>query len=427
MSALCRDCFWTGEDEPPRCPVCASPRVLRHRELHTLTIAHLDCDAFYASVEKRDRPEVRDQPVIVGGGRRGVVTTCCYIARTYGVRSAMPMYKALKACPDAVVIKPNFRKYTHESRRIMAILRNLTPLVQPLSLDEAWLDLTGAERLNGGSSAMTLAKAQSEIERETGLTVSVGLAANKFLAKIASDLDKPRGFAVLGAEAKDFLATKPVSILPGVGPAFVKSLERAGLRTVGDISRADVKMLASTFGAGGLRLAELAQARDTREINPDSERKSISAETTFNEDHVGKEALENILWPLCEKVAERARAGAMSGRVVTLKLRTTDFRIHTRRRALSSPTQTARSLFNVGRELLAGELDGRAFRLIGIGLSDLGDAESGEIALFDDGDGKSLKAERAVDALRRKFGRGAIVSGRSFKSAEPLESDSDLS
>ena len=193
-----------------------------------LSIAHLDCDAFYATVEKRDRPEVRDEPVIVGGGKRGVVTTCCYIARTYGVRSAMPMFKALRLCPHAVVIKPDFAKYSAESRRIMAMLQTLTPLVQPLSLDEAWLDLSGTERLNGGSPATVLARTQSRIEAETGLTLSVGLAANKFLAKIASDLDKPRGFSVIGAEAKAFLADRSVAILPGVGPAFVAILAEGG-------------------------------------------------------------------------------------------------------------------------------------------------------------------------------------------------------
>ncbi len=392
--------------------------MLRHAELERLTIAHLDCDAFYASVEKRDRPELREVPVIVGGGRRGVVTTACYIARTYGVRSAMPMFKALKACPQAVVVRPDFSKYRHESQRIMAVLRRLTPLVQPLSLDEAWLDLTGAERLNGGPAALVLAKAQAEIERETGLTVSVGLAANKFLAKIASDLDKPRGFAILGTEAAGVLAPRPVSILPGVGPAFVKTLAAAGLRTVGDLARADPKRLAERFGPSGLRLAELARGQDTRPINPDQVRKSISAETTFHNDLTGLSALEDQLWPLCEKVAERARAGDVAGRVATLKLRTADFRIFTRRRALPSPTQTGRTLFTAGREMLAGEANGRAFRLIGIGLSDLEENRNTPQGLF---------ADPETRALRQKFGRAAIVSGRSFKAKEALESDEDLS
>ena len=266
MTALCRDCFWFSPPlrsggggpaklvegvsasvalerapsvttlsrratspvfdrggESRRCPSCNSPRLIVHPELETLPIAHLDCDAFYATVEKRDRPELRDEAVIVGGGKRGVVATCCYIARTYGVRSAMPMFKALKACPHATVIKPDFRKYVFESRRIMAMLESLTPLVQPLSLDEAWLDLSGSERLHGGPAALTLARMQNRIEEETGLTVSIGLAANKFLAKIASDLDKPRGFSVIGAEAKDFLNAQT-----RVDPAR----RRAGLRQI---------------------------------------------------------------------------------------------------------------------------------------------------------------------------------------------------
>ena len=228
LHAICRDCFWTGQQPRPiRCPTCHSPRLIAHAELRQLTIAHLDCDAFYASVEKRDRPELQDKPVIVGGGTRGVVTTCCYIARTYGVRSAMPMFKALRLCPDAVVLKPDFVKYRAQSRRIMEMMQAITPLVQPLSLDEAWMDLSGTERLNGGSPAWQMVRLQSLIEAETGVTVSIGLAPNKALAKIASDLDKPKGFAVIGLmEAKQFLAPKSVTLLPGVGPAFAKTLER---------------------------------------------------------------------------------------------------------------------------------------------------------------------------------------------------------
>jgi DNA polymerase-4 len=328
MTGLCRDCFWMGEAEPARCPRCGSPRLARHPELTRLTIAHLDCDAFYASVEKRDRPELRDQPVIVGGGARGVVTTCCYIARISGVRSAMPMFQARRLCPQAVIIRPDFTKYRTESRRIMEKLGALTPLVQPLSLDEAWLDLKGAERLNGGPAALTLARVQAEIERDIGITVSIGLAANKFLAKIASDLDKPRGFSVIGgAEAQGFLAGRPVSILPGVGPAFVKVLEKAGLRTVGDLAEASPRELADRFGVHGLRLHQLAHGQDDRAVDPDQERKGISAETTFNEDLTGRQGLEDQLWPLCEKVARHARAANLEGRVVTLKLKTSAFRI----------------------------------------------------------------------------------------------------
>jgi DNA polymerase-4 len=417
MKALCRDCGWTCEAKAARCPSCASPRTLFHEELGTLSIAHLDCDAFYASVEKRDDPSLRDKPVIVGGGKRGVVTTACYIARMSGPRSAMPMYKALKLCPDAVVIKPNFAKYKEESRRIHEKLDRLTPLIQPLSLDEAWIDLTGTERLHGATPAAMLARLQAEIERDIGLTVSIGLAPNKFLAKIASELDKPRGFSAIGAaEAKDFLASKPVSILPGVGPATVSSLAEIGLRTVGDIAAADLKMLASRLGAGGLRLHRLAQGQDSRLVDPDQSRKTISAETTFNDDLHKRDALEDELWPLCEKVAKQARKEGVAGRVATLKLRTPDFKIHTRRRTLAIPTQTARTLFQVARELLAAEPKGLSYRLIGAGLTEFVDAETAGSDMFADDERRTLKNETAIDALRGKFGAAAVMSGRALKS-----------
>ena len=419
MSALCRDCFWMGADEPSRCPRCASPRLARHAELTRLTIAHLDCDAFYASVEKRDRPELRDKPVIVGGGVRGVVTTCCYIARISGVRSAMPMFQARRLCPQAVIIKPDFTKYRAASRQVMDKLQALTPLVQPLSLDEAWLDLKGAERLNGGPAALTLARVQAEIEQQIGITVSIGLAANKFLAKIASDLDKPRGFSVIGgAEAKDFLARRPVSILPGVGPAFVKALEKAGLRTVGDLAEASPRDLADRFGVHGLRLSQLSHGQDDRAVDPDQERKGISSETTFNEDLTHRQDLEDQLWPLCEKVARLARASNLEGRVVTLKLKTAAFRIVTRRRTLPAPTQTARTLFAVGRELLQAEASGTPYRLIGIGISDLAEAADAPEDLFAEDETRARKGERAIDALRARFGQDAVMSGRALRSGE---------
>jgi DNA polymerase-4 len=387
--------------------------MVAHAELDRLAIAHMDCDAFYASVEKRDRPELRDRPLIVGGGKRGVVTTCCYIARIYGVRSAMPMFKALKACPQAVVIKPDFAKYRFESRRILGMAGELTPLIQNLSLDEAWMDLSGTERLHGAPPALTLARLQSRIETETGLTVSIGLAPNKFLAKIASDLDKPRGFSVIGAaEAQAFLAPRPVGILPGVGPAMAASLEKAGFRTVGHLARAELKDLAGRWGAHGLRLHELAHGRDTRAVNPHEERKGISAETTFEEDISDLGPLEDKLAPLCEKVARQARDGGVAGRTVTLKLRHTDFRIITRRKTLAIPTQTAKALFQVGRELLAKEADGRPWRLIGVGLAELVDADAAGDDFFAGEERRARASERTLDALRQRFGAGAITSGR---------------
>jgi DNA polymerase-4 len=389
--------------------------MVAHEELASLSIAHMDCDAFYASVEKRDRPELRDKPVIVGGGKRGVVTTCCYIARIKGVRSAMPMFKALKACPEAVVIKPDFAKYRAESRRILGLAGELTPLIQNLSLDEAWMDLSGTERLHGAAPAVTLARLQGRIEAETGLTVSIGLALNKFLAKVASDLDKPRGFSVIGSEAQSFLAPKPVNILPGVGPAMVASLEKAGFRTVGDLARVDVKELAERFGSHGLRLSALAHGRDHRAVNPSEERKGISAETTFFEDLSALTDLEDVLAELCEKVARHARADGHAGRVVTLKLRTTDFRIVTRRRTIAVPTQTARTLFAIGRELLAKEATGRPYRLIGIGIADLAPAGAVEDDFFGGDERRALAGEKTLDAIRARFGADAVTSGRIFR------------
>jgi DNA polymerase-4 len=419
MKALCRDCFWTGDEARRRCPSCDSPRMLFHEELASLSMAHMDCDAFYASVEKRDRPELRDVPLIVGGGKRGVVTTCCYIARMSGVRSAMPMFKARKLCPQAVVLAPEFAKYRTESRRIFAKVRDLTPLVQPLSLDEAWIDLSGTERLHGAPPAEVLARLQAQIEAEIGLTVSIGLAGNKFMAKIASEIDKPRGFSVVGAaESQAFLAPRSVRVLPGVGPVLADTLEKAGLRTVGDIAAADLRDLADRFGAHGLHLHKLAHGQDSRAVNPNQSRKTISAETTFFDDLNLIEDLENRLWPLCEKVARQLRAEGIAGRVASLKLRTPDFRIITRRRTLAVPTQTARTLFGVARELLAAEPGGRSYRLIGAGLSDFVDAAAAEADFFADAERRNLKSETAVDSLRARFGKGAVVTGRALGRTE---------
>lgn len=415
MNSICRECLWTGAEAAARCPTCGSPRVASDPELDRLSIAHLDCDAFYASVEKRDRPELRDKPVIVGGGVRGVVTTACYIARLYGVGSAMPMFKALKACPDAVVVKPDFAKYTEVSRRVFAMVRELTPLVQTLSLDEAWIDLSGTERLNGGPAALQLIRLQQRIEAETGLTVSIGLAPNRFLAKIASELDKPRGFSVIGtANAQALLAPKSVRVLPGVGPVFGKTLVSDGYATVGDLAAADARDLVKRYGETGVRLYDLSHARDARAVDPEHDRRGMSAENTFNSDLTTSEHLEAELWALCEKVASKARRDGVASRVIVLKLRRADFKIITRRKTLPEPVQTARALFAVGRDLLKPEL-GRPYRLIGIGMADIQDAEDTPEGLFASAETKTLKTETTIDALRAKFGAGAVVAGRALK------------
>jgi DNA polymerase IV len=412
MPGLCRDCL-VDAPEGPRCPACGSPRLVRHPELDALTIAHVDCDAFYAAIEKRDDPSLADKPVIVGGGKRGVVATACYIARTFGVKSAMPMFKALKLCPGAIVVGPDMEKYARVGREVRALMLELTPLVEPLSIDEAFLDLAGTERLHRRSPAQSLARFAHRVETAIGITVSIGLSANKFLAKIASDLDKPRGFAVLGrAEAERFLAPRPVTQIFGVGKATQARLARDGYRILADLQRAEETELMRHYGTEGLRLKRLARGIDARPVRADREAKSVSAETTFDQDIAAFRALERRLWALSERVSARLKAHALSGSTVTLKLKTADFRIRTRARGLSAPTELAARIFAAGRDLLKREADGTRFRLIGIGLSDLTAADRADpIDLVDQSGRRTAAAEHAVDRVRAKFGRDAIIKG----------------
>ena len=408
--SFCRDCLSDAADSATRCAACRSPRLARHPELHSLTIAHVDCDAFYATVEKRDNPDIADKPVVVGGGTRGVVAAACYVARTYGVRSAMPMFEAKRRCPDAIVIKPNMAKYVQVGREVRRAMFALTPLVEPLSIDEAFLDLSGTERLHGKSAAKALAGFATTVERDLGITVSIGLSANKFLAKIASDLDKPRGFAVLGAtEAVSFLASKPVGFIYGVGAVSAAKLAADGFRTIADLQRADEHDLMRRYGEEGLRLWRLARGIDGRSVNPERDTKSISAETTFNHDISEFRPLEQYLWDLTERVSARLKANALAGSTVTLKLKSADFKIRTRARALGAPTQLASRIFAAGRDLLTHEVGTTRFRLIGIGVSNLEDATGDDLA--DLIDRRAAEAEHAVDRLRSKFGRDAVVKG----------------
>ncbi len=421
---LCRDCFaWseapTQTRSGARCPACGSRRTVAHPELRTLGLAHLDCDAFYASIEKRDDPDLRDKPVLIGGGRRGVVAAACYVARLYGVKSAMPMFKALSACPDAVVIRPNMAKYRAEGHRIRAMMLELTPQVEPLSIDEAFLDLTSTEALHRAPPAETLARLAARVERELDLTVSIGLAPNKLLAKIASDLDKPRGFAVLGkAEGRAFLAEQPVGILWGVGPALQKSLARQGIAKVGDLLGYEELELVALFGSIGKRLYRFARGEDPRAVEPNAPAKSISAETTFEADLDRPEQLAARLWPLCEKVSRRLKAAGVAGHGVALKLKTHDFRTLTRSRRLSDPTQLAERLYREAYAMLLAEADGRRFRLIGVGADLL---VAGTLAdppsLLEPERLRNAKVEQAIDAVRAKLGEGAIAKGRGWPKA----------
>jgi DNA polymerase-4 len=417
MAALCRDCL--AQIAPARrCPSCGSPRVLSHPELDTLTIAHMDCDAFYASVEKRDDPSLEGKPVIIGGGRRGVVSTACYIARIRGVRSAMPMFQALKLCPEAVIIKPRMDAYVEASRAIRKMMEDLTPAIEPLSLDEAFLDMTGTARLHGAPPAVMLARLVRRMKDELGLTGSIGLSHNKFLAKVASDLDKPHGFSVIGAaETADFLRDKHVRLIWGVGAVTRASLDKAGIRTFSDLLRWEQQDLHARFGSMGDRLWHLARGQDRRRISANAPVKSISKETTFNDDTSDTEILDGHLWRLSEQVADRAKARDMAGRVVTLKLKRSDFKSVTRRISLTDPTQLADRIYRHARALFDQLDDKGPFRLIGCGLSDLTSSEGADLAgdLLDPNAEKRSRAERATDSIRNRYGAKAIVKGRALR------------
>jgi len=415
LSGFCRDCLCdAGSGE--RCARCASPRLVRHAEIDDLTIAHVDCDAFYAAIEKRDRPHLADRPVIVGGGRRGVVATACYIARVHGVHSAMPMFKALQACPDAVVISPDMAKYAAVARQVRAMMTALTPLVEPLSIDEAFLDLAGTGLIHAMSPARALAAFAARVERDLGITVSIGLSHNKFLAKIASDIDKPRGLRLIGrAETADFLADRPVSIIWGVGDALQRRLAEDGVRRIADLREAGEPALSARYGAIGRRLAALAWGRDERAVTPQRTARSISAETTFDSDIAALDALEVELWRLCEKVARRARAAGLVGRTAVLKLKTAEFRLLTRQARPEPATQLATTLFEVLSPMLAREAGGRRFRLIGAGLGNLAPAAGEETPdLFSGARARTARLEAAMDEVRDRFGAAALAKGRGF-------------
>jgi DNA polymerase IV len=416
-TSFCRDCLADAAPEHGRCGACGSPRLVRHEELQALAVAHIDCDAFYATIEKRDDPSLAAEPVIVGGGKRGVVAAACYVARTYGVKSAMPMFEALRLCPHAKVIRPNMEKYSKAGREVRQMMLAITPLVEPLSIDEAFLDLSGTARLHGMSPAKALARFAADVESKLRITVSIGLSCNKFLAKVASDLDKPRGFAVLSAnEAADFLAPKPISFIFGVGAVSAARYARDGLHRISDLQRLTEIELMRRYSEEGRRLSRLARGIDERKVDAGRETKSVSSETTFEHDISDLRALERILWGLAEEVSARLKHKELSGATVTLKLKTADFKIRTRAQSLESPTQLAGRIFAAARVLLEREIDGMRFRLLGVGVTALATAAEADPADFVDG--RAALAEHAVDSLRARFGDGVMVRGLAFDPAE---------
>lgn len=416
MNVLCRDCGTTSAAKiAAGCPSCGSKRLVYHDELHELALAHLDCDAFYAAIEKRDRPEWRELPLIVGGRHRGVVAACCYLARAHGVRSAMPMFQALKACPDAIVVRPDMKRYRQVSEAFRSMMLKLTPLVEPLSIDEAYMDLGGTEALHESSPAVLLVQLVREVEDTLGITVSVGLSYNKFLAKIASNLDKPRGFSVIGrTEARAFLADKPVEMLWGVGRALQQRLARDRITRIGDLIPFDEQTLVARYGKIGHSLYSFARGRDERSVNPGREAKSLSSEITLERDTSDPEQLRTTLWKLCETLSNRMKKAGVLGRGVTLKLKTADFRLLTRSRRLDTPSRSAEAMFRTAEVLLEGEADGRAFRLIGVGASPLlatDPLHQGE--LFEEASGDD-PVDQVMDNIRDKFGTRAVIRGRGF-------------
>jgi len=420
-SYWCRDCALPIDSTAEFCPKCRSRRLFHHKEAAELFIAHIDCDAFFASVEKRDNPALCSQPVLIGSnGPRSVVATACYLARAFGARSAMPMSEATRLCPHAIIVAPRISVYARESKKIREIMDKFTPLVEPISIDEAFLDLSGTKRLHSGPPIQSLMRLQNQIKRETGLGVSIGLSYVKFLAKIASDLDKPRGFCAIGrAETRDFLASKPPTIIKGVGPSFGNKLRRDGLYNLGQIREIPELDMAGKYGESGLRLSRLSRAIDTRKVTPTSKRKSISCETTFERDINDLQSLQKILWRLCEKTSAQAKQKQVAGYTLTLKLKTANHRTTTRRITLDSPVQLADTLFRELSHKLKTEAGNERFRLLGVGISSLIDTCPDFIEIVSDllepHREKRANAERAMDLARKKFGSDAVVKGRSLR------------
>jgi DNA polymerase-4 len=427
QNSLCRDCLERCPTSAlRRCPHCGSPRLIDLDNAHGLTIAHIDCDAFYASIEKRDNPDLREKPVIVGGfGRRAVAATCCYVARTYGVRSAMPMARAMRLCPQAVVIAPDMAKYARVGRQLRDLMQTLTPLVEPLSIDEAFLDLTGCEAVNGAGAAETLARLALRIEREVGISVSVGLSYCKFVAKFASDLDKPRGFAIVRREeARARLAPQKIGRLWGVGRVAQERLEKLGLFLISDVQALSEKQLEEKLGPEGARLGRLARGEDDRRVSILREAKSISSETTFDSDVADAKVLARTLLGLCERVAERLKKQDLAARSFTLKLRTADFKLRTRARMTPEPSQLATRIFAALRPILQTEAPSAPFRLIGVAAADFSRGESADRGdLADQTVGREKARETAIDALRAKFGRNAVQRGIAFAKSDPAKPD----
>ena len=414
--SVCRECFKTFNIKKEFCDKCYSVNIISNDEIEDLNIAHVDCDAFYASIEKRDNPNYKNNPLIIGGGKRGVVATACYIARTKGVKSAMPMFKALKLCPEAIIIRPNMQKYKIASYKINKLMKEMTPLVEPLSLDEAFLDLSGTSRLHKKIPAVLLAELSKKIIKEVGISVSIGLSYNKFLAKICSDIDKPRGFSIINKEeAPNYLQDKPVELLWGVGKTLKHKLNNDGIKTIGQIKEMKLNEVITKYGAIGSHIYKLSNAEDDRVIKPFRKVKSISHETTFEKDTNDEVFLKKTLWDLCEKVSNRSKNKGLGGNTINLKIKTKNFKLISRSITIDEPTQIAEIIFQAAKLLLLREINTNKFRLLGVGLSNLKEAEICDLYdLINIDSNKDKKIEFAMDSIRSRFGINLIKKGRSI-------------
>ena len=380
-------------------------------------ILHVDMDAFYASVEQRDRPELRGMPVVVGGDVRGVVAAASYEARKFGIRSAMPMREAERRCPDLIRLPVRMSRYKVVSEEVFAIFREITPLVEGLSLDEAFLDVTDSQNLLGSADRIAVA-VKERIRRQTGLTASVGVAPNKLVAKIASDLDKPDGLVLVTADnLQAILDPLPVRVIPGIGPATGKQLVDAGIRSIAELRAAPNRVLEPIFGRYTRRTRERAAGIDDRPVVPSRPEKSMSAEETFPSDLTERQDLHRELLRLCERTSARLRARSLAAGTVQLKVRQSDFTTFTRQHVLRPPGNSTDSVFNIARQLLDNwlcDFPGARVRLLGVGGSELTPAGQGD--LFDTGNGQSRRMgaelDRTVDEIRGRFGDASLGRAR---------------
>jgi DNA polymerase-4 len=377
-------------------------------------ILHLDMDAFFASVEQADDPSLRGLPLIVGGGDRGVVSACSYEARAFGVHSAMPMVQARRLCPQAVIKRGSMSRYAEVSRQIMRVLENFSPVVEQASVDEAYLDVAGLERLYGPIEVLA-ARIKAAVKEATGLNCSVGVAPIKFLAKVASDYRKPDGLFILRPEdVPAFLAELPVEKIPGVGAKALPRLKELGVRTAADVLRYSEAFWVSRLGKWGACLRERAGGVDPRPVAPWSEAKSEGAENTFERDTRDPDELKRWLMDQAERVSRRLRAAKVKGRTVTLKLKYEDFKQITRSRTLSEQTSATETVFRTAAELLDEEPLRSKVRLIGISVSNF-DRRPIQLSLFPDPDKERReRLDETLDAIREKFGREKLVRGRLF-------------